>query len=122
VFLTGASHVQTSHATVFFTHCHPQCLIVHKPSFYAAFSHNRIPSYLLHAICALAAPLSKQPRIRTNPSQLAAHRFAHEAASLMFDASGRLVCEPNLATAQALCLLQMYELTSKPSWILRYHG
>jgi hypothetical protein len=46
----------------------------------------------------------------------------------MFDESGRLLCEPNLATAQALCLLHCYEglagLTVVTSWkdISRYFG
>jgi len=107
---------------VFFTHRHPHCIIIHKPSFSAALSHNRVPAYLLHAVCALAAPLSKQPRVRTNPAVLAGRPFAQEAASLMFDSTGQLVCEPNLATAQALCLLQMHETLAKPSWTSRYHG
>jgi hypothetical protein len=107
---------------VFFTHCHPQRLIIHKPSFSAALSHNRVPSYLVHAVCALAAPLSKQPRIRTTPARNAGRYFAREALAIMFDSSGRLVCERNLATAQALCLLQTHEFLSKPSWNARYHG
>jgi hypothetical protein len=48
--------------------------------------------------------------------------FAQEAASMMFDDSGRLVCEPSLATAQALCLLQMHEWVSQRLWSTRYHG
>ena len=42
----------------------------------------------------------------------------------MFDGAGRLVCEPNLAAAQALCLLQMHDiLTKEPNavWGSRYH-
>ncbi|KAL0953614.1 hypothetical protein HGRIS_004821 [Hohenbuehelia grisea] len=121
---------------LFFTHCHPSRAIIHKPSFTTALSHNRVPAYLLHAVCALAAPLSKQPRIRTNPARNAGRRFALEALSLMFDGAGRLVVEPNLATAQALCLLQMHEVhvlepgaassssagTGAPGvWSSRYH-
>jgi len=97
-------------------------MILHKPSFSAALSHTRVPSYLLHAVCALAAPLSKQPRIRTTPPRNAGKHFAQEALSKMFDASGRLVCEPNLATAQALCLLQIQDVLSRPSHSSRYHG
>lgn len=110
---------------VFFTHCHPARAIIHKPNFSAALSHNRVPSYLLHAVCALAAPLSKQPRIRTTPSRYAGKPFAQEALSLMFDGAGRLVCEPNLATAQALSLLQMHDILVKDKnvlWNSRYHG
>lgn len=108
--------------SVFFTHRHPQRIIIHKPSFSAALSHNRVPAYLLHAVCALAAPFSKQPRIRTQPARIAGQPFAQAAAALMFDNVGRLICEPNLATAQALCLLQVHETIAKPSWTSRYHG
>lgn len=107
---------------VFFTHRHPQRMIIHKPSFSAALSHNRVPAYLLLAVCALAAPLSKQTRIRTNPVRIAGQGFADDARALMFDKSGRMVCEPNLATAQALCLLQMHESLARPSWTSSYHG
>ncbi|RXW23992.1 hypothetical protein EST38_g1875 [Candolleomyces aberdarensis] len=109
---------------LFFTHCHPARAIIHKPTFASNLSHNRVPLYLLHAVCALAAPLSKQPRIRTSPSRFAGKPFAQEALSLMFDGAGRLVCEPNLAAAQALCLLQMHDILTKESnaiWGSRYH-
>ncbi|KAJ2915446.1 hypothetical protein MD484_g4948, partial [Candolleomyces efflorescens] len=109
---------------LFFTHCHPARAIIHKPTFAANLSHNRVPLYLLHAVCALAAPLSKQSRIRTNPSRFAGKPFAQEALSIMFDGAGRLVCEPNLAAAQALCLLQMHDILTKESnavWGSRYH-
>ncbi|KAG6812742.1 hypothetical protein H0H92_000788 [Tricholoma furcatifolium] len=107
---------------LFFTHCHPARIIIHKPTFTANLAHNRVPIYLLHAICALAAPLSKQPRLRTSPSRFAGQPFAQEAQSLMFDGAGRLVCERNLATAQALCLLQFHDLKTKDkTWDSRYH-
>ena len=93
--------------SVFFTHCHPVRAIIHKPSFSNALSLNRVLQHLLYAVCALAAPLSKQPRVRTNPSRFAGILFAQEALLLMFD--GRLVCEPDLATAQALALLLMHD-------------
>lgn len=111
--------------TVFFTHCHPTRAIIHKPTFSASLAHNRVPAYLLHAICALAAPLSKQPRLRTNPSRFAGKPFAQEALSLMFDGAGRLVCECSLATAQALCLLQAHHVVVRDdniSWDSRYQG
>ncbi|EAU90246.2 hypothetical protein CC1G_11570 [Coprinopsis cinerea okayama7 len=109
---------------LFFAHCHPARAIIHKPTFSSNLSHNRVPKYLLHAVCALAAPLSKQPRIRTNPTRFAGRPFAQEALSLMFDGAGRLKCEPNLATAQALCLLQMHDIVTKEKnacWTSRYH-
>ncbi|KAF8159676.1 fungal-specific transcription factor domain-containing protein [Crassisporium funariophilum] len=95
---------------LFFTHCHPARAIIHKPTFSSSLSHNRVPSHLLLAVCALAAPLSKQPRIRTTPSRFAGKPFAQEALSQMFDGAGRLVCEPDLAAAQALCILQMHDI------------
>ncbi|KAF5383734.1 hypothetical protein D9615_003526 [Tricholomella constricta] len=110
---------------LFFTHCHPARAIIHKPTFAAHLAHNRVPTHLLHAVCALAAPLSKQPRLRTTPSRFAGKRFAQEAMSLMFDGAGRLVCERNLATAQALCLLQVHVLKTKDKdmfWDSRYHA
>jgi hypothetical protein len=110
---------------VFFTHCHPARAVIHKPSFSNALSHNRVPKHLLHAVCALAAPLSKQPRIRTNPSRYAGKPFAQEALSLMFDGAGRLVCEPDLPTAQALALLLMHDVVTKEKntlWNTRYAG
>ncbi|KAK2463681.1 hypothetical protein APHAL10511_004432 [Amanita phalloides] len=118
-------HVLTRELTnLFFTHCHPARIIIHKPSFSTALSHNQVSQYLIHAICALAAPLSKQPRIRTNPARFAGKPFALEAMSLMFDGAGRLVCEPNLATAQALCLLQIHDIITKDKnmrYNTRYH-
>ncbi|GLB41808.1 putative fungal specific transcription factor [Lyophyllum shimeji] len=109
---------------LFFTHCHPARVIIHKPTFSANLAHNRVPTHLLHAVCALAAPLSKQPRLRTTPSRFAGKPFAQEALSLMFDGAGRLVCERNLATAQALCLLQVHDLRTNDKnviWDSRYH-
>ncbi|TFK71646.1 hypothetical protein BDN72DRAFT_764612 [Pluteus cervinus] len=118
-------HALTRELTnLFFTHCHPARAIMHKPTFTAALSHNRVPTYLLHAVCALAAPLSKQPRIRTNPPRFAGKQFAQEALSLMFDGAGRLVCKKDLATAQALCLLQVHDILTKDKnmiWNSRYH-
>ncbi|KAJ7672660.1 fungal-specific transcription factor domain-containing protein [Mycena rosella] len=107
-------HALTRELTnLFFAHCHPLRAIIHKPSFSASLSHNRVPSYLLYAIGALAAPLSRQPRIRMAPPRLSGRPFAHEAVSLMFDGSGHLICDPNLQTAQALCLLMAHDLIVK---------
>lgn len=43
----------------------------------------------------------------------------------MFDGAGRLVCEPDLATAQALALLLMHDVLTKEKnimWNTRYAG
>ena len=110
---------------MFFAHCHPARAIIHKPTFSADLSHNRVPSHLLLAVCALAAPLSKQPRLRTTPIRFAGKVFAQEALSHMFDGAGRLVCEPDLAAAQALCILQVHDIVvneKNMAWGSRYHG
>ncbi|KAJ7245114.1 fungal-specific transcription factor domain-containing protein [Mycena haematopus] len=108
-------HALTRELTnLFFTHCHPVRAVIHKPSFSASLSHNRVPSHLLFAICALAAPSSRQPRIRsTAPPRLSGKLFAHEAVSQMFDRPGHLICDPNLFTAQTLCLLMVHDLVAK---------
>lgn len=114
-----------SSPTVFFTHCHPARIVIHKPTFSTLLSHNRVPTYLLHAVCALAAPLSRQPRLRTSPSRFAGKQFAQEAVSLMFDSAGQLSCERNLETAQALCILQFHDIMTKGKdmyWSTHYHG
>ncbi|KAJ3566921.1 hypothetical protein NP233_g6690 [Leucocoprinus birnbaumii] len=127
--LDRPAHVELDHSltreltNLFFTHCHPARAVIHKPTFTNSLSHNRVPKHLLHAVCALAAPLSKQPRVRTNPARYAGKPFAQEALSLMFDGAGRLVCEPDLATAQALALLLMHDVLTKEKgsmWNTRY--
>ena len=43
----------------------------------------------------------------------------------MFDGAGRLVCEPDLAAAQALCILQVHDIVvieKNMAWGSRYHG
>ncbi|PPQ68586.1 hypothetical protein CVT25_005429 [Psilocybe cyanescens] len=109
---------------LFFAHCHPARAIIHKPTFSTSLSLNRVPSHLLLAVCALAAPLSKQPTIRTTPSRFAGKPFANEAISKMFDAQGRLIVLKDLATAQALCILQMHEILTNERntlWDSRFH-
>lgn len=99
-------------------------MIFHKPSFSAALSHNRVPTYLIRAICALAAPLSKQAHFRdaNGSSRAAGNPYADEAVALMFNSDRQLICPRNLDTAQALCLLQMHQSYAHPSWTSKWHG
>ena len=50
---------------VFFAHCHPHRLIIHHTSFLSDLWQDRVPSYLINAICAVAAPLSPNPALKT---------------------------------------------------------
>ncbi|KAI0704283.1 hypothetical protein BC835DRAFT_1262153 [Cytidiella melzeri] len=112
----------TTHELInlFFAHCNPHRLIIHKPTFSAALSHEKIPSYLVLAVCALAAPWSKDISARAPMARLGGVPFFQEAVSIMFDSSGRLLSEPSLATAQALCLLEMHEVAASHSWTKHY--
>ncbi|KAJ7583379.1 hypothetical protein C8J56DRAFT_953877 [Mycena floridula] len=94
---------------LFFAHCHPAMVIIHKPTFTSSLSHNLIPLYLLQVVCALAAPHSKQQSLRANPSRMAGIPFAEAARSIMFDAGGRFLLQPSLYSAQALCLLSAHD-------------
>lgn len=114
----------TSPSIVFFAHCNPQRMIIHKPSFIADFGMSRVPHYLLLAVCAVAAPLSKSVANKASHNRLAGVPYFKEAIALMFDNSGRLLCEPTMSTAQALCLLEMHEIAASHSWTrhFRYFG
>ena len=114
----AASH---TYASVFFTYRQPQRMIIHQARFLADLSRNAVPPYLLLAVCAVAAPLSKQPKLKTSPSRYAGERFAQEAIALMYK-DRNLNCEPNLATAQALCLLQLHDRMGKSLWNGPYYG
>ncbi|GJE90984.1 Zn(II)2Cys6 transcription factor [Phanerochaete sordida] len=105
---------------LFFAHCNPHRLIIHKPSFSASLTHERVPQYLIMAVCALAAPWCKDITNAAPMPRLAGVPFFQEALNLMFDASGRLLSEPTLATAQALCLLEMHEIAASHSWTKHY--
>ncbi|KAG6381610.1 hypothetical protein JVT61DRAFT_208 [Boletus reticuloceps] len=106
---------------LFFAYRQPQRMIIHQPSFLAALSHGTVPQHLLLAVCAVAAPLSSQPRLRTSPCRYAGEIFAQEAVSLMFDKNHKLVCEESLATAQALLLLQLYDRMGKSLWVGQHY-
>ena len=109
---------------VFFAHCNPQRMIIHKPSFSADLTLSKIPPYLVLTVCAVAAPLSKAVASKASHPRLAGVPFFQQALSLMFDNSGRLLCEPTVSTAQALCLLEMHEIAASHSWTrhFRYFG
>ncbi|KAH9839837.1 uncharacterized protein C8Q71DRAFT_830386 [Rhodofomes roseus] len=108
----------TTHELVnlFFAHCNPHRLILHKPSFSAALSHNRVPEYLVLALCAVAAPLSKSIAAQASIARVAGVPFYQDAVRIMFDNAGRLLSEPTLETAQALCLMEMHEIAASHSW------
>lgn len=101
---------------VFFAHCHPHRLLIHQPTFMADVSLGRIPFYLLYALCALAAPLSKHPAVRTDPLRTAGLAYAKAAEEAMFDSHGRLIVDRNLMTAQALCLLESHQSLLSCPW------
>lgn len=106
---------------LFFTYRQPHRMIIHQPTFLADLSRRAVPPHLLLAVCAVGASLSKQPSLRTSPGRYAGAPFAQEAAALMFDENRNLTCEHNLATAQALCLLQLHERMGKSLWAAQYH-
>ena len=74
-------------------------MIIHKPSFSADLGMSKLPPYLLLAVCAVAAPLSKNKSVLSKAShpRLAGVPFFQDALALMFDNSGRLLCEPSVA-------------------------
>ncbi|KAH9847279.1 hypothetical protein C2E23DRAFT_863425 [Lenzites betulinus] len=88
--------------------------------FFRALSLNKVPLHLVLTVCALAAPLSKSVAAKASHARLAGVPFFQEALSLMFDNSGRLLCEPSVSTAQALCLLEMHEVAASHSWTRHY--
>lgn len=82
----------------------------------ADVSLGRIPSYLLYALCALAAPYSKHPAVRTDPHRSAGLAYAKTTEELMFDSHGRLRVDKNLMTVQALCLLESHQSLLSCPW------
>ncbi|KAH9983895.1 hypothetical protein BJV74DRAFT_848980 [Russula compacta] len=101
---------------LFFAHCHPHRLLIHQPTFIADVSLGRVPSYLLYALCSLAAPFSKHPAVRTDPLRTSGLAYAKAAEEQMFDLHGRLSVDRNLVTAQALCLLETHRSLLSCPW------
>ncbi|KAH9066779.1 hypothetical protein EDB87DRAFT_1801444 [Lactarius vividus] len=99
---------------LFFAHCHPHRLLIHQPTFMADVSLGRIPSYLLYSLCALAAPFSRHPVVRTDNPRTSGQAYCKAAEEQMFDTHGRLSVDRNLVTAQALSLLESHQ--SLLSW------
>ena len=115
LYLTSESPV-----LVFFAHCHPGRMLIHKPTFMAALSQNRVASHLILAMCAMSAPFSQSPQVKSLPPRLAGIKFYEDALNILFDSSGRLICEANLQTVQTLCLLEMHDVVAQYSWTKCY--
>ncbi|CAE6412959.1 unnamed protein product [Rhizoctonia solani] len=94
---------------LFFSNQYIASLMFHRPTFMLALSKGQVPMPLLNSIFALAAPYSSQPALRSSPSWHAGERFAQAANAELFDQSGQLALRPDLAVAQALCLLVLHE-------------
>ena len=59
-------------------------------------------------------------RAKEQMPRLAGVPFFLRARKLMFDDAGHLLSPPTLATAQALCLLEMHEVAASHSWTMHY--
>ncbi|KAF9653312.1 hypothetical protein BDM02DRAFT_3182854 [Thelephora ganbajun] len=105
---------------LFFTHCHPGRMMVHKPTFMAALSQNRVTSHLILAMSAMSAPFSQSLTVKSQPPRLAGIKFYEDAVNILFDSSGRLIREANLQTVQTLCLLEMHDVVAQHSWTKCY--
>ena len=95
-------------------------MIIHKPTFMAALSQNRVASHLILAMCAMSAPFSQSPQVKSQPPRLAGIKFYEDALNILFDSSGRLICDASLQTVQALCLLEMHDVVAQYSWTKCY--
>jgi len=105
---------------VFFSHCHPARMIIHKPSFMSALNQNIVAPHLILAICAMSAPFSQSSQVKSHLPRLEGLKFYVDALNILFDASGRLICEANLQTVQTLCLLEMHDVVAQHSWTKSY--
>ena len=91
-------------------------MMIHKPTFMAALSQNRVASHLILAMCAMSAPFSQSSQVKSHPPRLAGVKFYEDALNILFDPSGRLICEADVQTVQALCLLEMHDIVAQHSW------
>ena len=95
-------------------------MIFHKSTFMAALSQNRVASRLILAMCAVSAPFSQSPQVKSQPPRLAGAKFYEDVLKILFDPSGRLICEADLQTVQTLCLLEMHDFVAQYSWTKCY--
>jgi len=86
----------------------------------AALSQNRVASHLILAMCAMSAPFCQSPQVKSQPPRLAGIKFYEDALNILFDSSGRLICEANLQAVQTLCLLEMHDVVAQYSWTKCY--
>lgn len=68
----------------------------------------------------MSAPFSQSPQVKSQPPRLAGIKFYEDALNILFDSSGRLICEANLQTVQTLCLLEMHDVVAQYSWTKCY--
>ena len=94
--------------------------MIHKPTFMTALSQDMVASHLVLAMCAMSAPFSRLPQVQSHPPRLAGVKFYEDVLNILFDSSGRLICEANLQTVQTLCLLEMHDVVAYYSWINGY--
>lgn len=71
-------------------------------------------------MCAMSAPFSQSPQVKSRPPRLAGIKYYEDALNILFDSSGRLICEANLQTVQTLCLLEMHDVVAQYSWTKCY--
>lgn len=108
------------HVLVFFEHCHPGRMMFHKPTFMASLNQDKVAPHLVFAMCAMSAPFSQSPQIKSDPPRLAGIKFYEYAFNILFDSSGTLIREANLQTVQTLCLLEMHDFVARYSWTKCY--
>lgn len=97
---------------VFFAHCHPYRMVFRSTTFFHDLYNNRVPSYLIDAVCALAAPLCKHPLLCGGSKREAGMQFAEAAISAIFDGKDEPIAD-GIEAAQALVLIQAYKILSK---------
>jgi len=68
----------------------------------------------------MSAPFSQSSQVESQPPRLAGFKFYQDALNILFDSSGRLICEADLQTVQTLCLLEMHDVVAQHSWTKCY--